>query len=147
MDIESPDLAKLFHTMSDSELLRRCGAGSLTDIARTVACAELVARGLPLPVTVDAQIAPLPYEGDFETVAQLLNPIDAHLIAGCLEASGIPTVIADNHLVQMHSLLTIAVGGVRIRVAAARADEARSIIAAFHRGELALPDDDKSYLE
>jgi hypothetical protein len=140
-------LAKHFHDISDGELLRRCSNDSLTDVAQSIAYAEIVSRGLALPDTIAAQEETVPYEGDFETVAQLLNPIDASIISGCLEAAGIPTVIADTNLVQLNSLLAIAVGGVRIRVPAARTAEAGDIIAAYHRGELALPDDDDSYRE
>ncbi|MDO8989742.1 MAG: hypothetical protein Q7U91_08915 [Sideroxyarcus sp.] len=42
---------------------------------------------------------------------------------------------------------TTAVGGVRIRVPAARAAEAREVIAAYHRGDYALSEDDDSYRE
>lgn len=148
MDKDPPALAKYFHDISDRELLRRCSTGSLTDVAQSVAYAELVSRGLALPATfTSAPEETEPYEGDFETVAQLLNPIDAFLIAGCLEAAGIPPVVADTNLVQLNSLWAIAVGGIRIRVPAARVAEAKEIIAAFHRGDLALPDDDESYRE
>jgi hypothetical protein len=147
VDIDPLALAKHFHDISDGELLRRCSAGSLTDIAQSIAYAEIVSRGLALPDTIAAREETVPYEGDFETVAQLFNPIDASIISGCLEAAGIPTVIADTNLVQLNSLLAIAVGGVRIRVPAARVAEAGEIIAAYHRGDLALPDDDDSYRE
>jgi len=147
MNIDPVELAKHFHDISDEELLHRCSDGSLTQIAQSIADAELAARGLKLPAPVTIQEEIFPYEGDFETVAQLLNPTDAYVLAGCLEAAGIPTVVADTNLVQVHSLLAIAVGGVRIRVPAARADEAKKVIAAFHRGDFALPDDDDSYRE
>lgn len=141
-------LARHFHDISDSELLRRCSTGSLTDAAKSIAYAELISRGLALPGTASsAPEANEPYEGDFETVAQFFNPIDAFLLAGSLEAAGIPPVVADSNLVQLNSLWAIAVGGIRIRVPAARAAEAKEVIAAFQRGNLALPDDDESYRE
>jgi hypothetical protein len=147
MNTDLLELAKHFHDITDEELLHRCSSVSLTETAQSIAYAELASRGLNLPNTVAAQDESVPYEGDFETVAQLLNPIDAHVIAGCLEAAGIPTVVADTNLVQVNSLLAIAVGGVRIRVPAARTAEAREVIAAFHRGDFALSDDDDSYRE
>jgi hypothetical protein len=147
MNIDPVALAKHFHDISDGELLHRCSSGSLTDVAQSIAYAELVSRGLNLPDTVTPQEEHAPYEGDFETVAQLLNPIDAYVIAGCLEAAGIPPVVADTNLVQLNSLLAIAVGGVRIRVPAAYTAEARNVIEAYYRGDFALPDDDGSYRE
>ncbi len=82
------------------------------------------------------------YEGDFVTVAQILDPTDAHILRSCLEAAGIPAIVADANMVQMHSLLSIAVGGVRIRVPEKHLVEAEEVIEAFHRGDFALPDDE-----
>ncbi len=82
------------------------------------------------------------YEGDFVTVAQILDATDAHIMRSCLEAAGIPAIIADANMVQMHSLLSIAVGGVRIRVPESHLAEAEEVIAAFHRGDFALSDDE-----
>lgn len=147
MNTDPLELKKYFHDISDEELLRRCSSGSLTEDAQSLAEAELASRGMSLPGQVTSQDENYPYEGDFETVAQYFNPTDAYVIAGCLEAAGIPTIVADTNLVQVHSLLAIAVGGVRIRVPAKRAAEAKNVIAAFYRGDFALPDDDDSYRE
>lgn len=83
----------------------------------------------------------------FATVAQLLNPTEAYLLAGCLQAAGIAAVVADANLIQANYLLAIAVGGVRILVPTARASDAAAVIAAFNRGDYALADDDQSYRE
>jgi hypothetical protein len=90
VDIDPLALAKHFYDISDGELLRRCSNGSLTDVAQSIAYAEIVSRGLALPDTIAAQEETVPYEGDFETVAQLLNPVDASIISGCLEAGRYP---------------------------------------------------------
>lgn len=82
------------------------------------------------------------YEGDFVTVAQFLNPTDAHIVSMCLEAAGIPAIVADANLVQANSLWSIAVGGVRIRVPEARVEEAQEVIDAFNRGDYAIDDSD-----
>ena len=81
------------------------------------------------------------YEGDYVTVAQYLNPTDAHIVSMCLVAAGIPAIVADANTVQTHSLMSIAVGGVRIRVPEMRVAEAEEVIAAFNRGDYALADD------
>jgi len=83
--------------------------------------------------------------GSFATVAQLLSPTDAYLLAGCLQAAGIAAVVADANLIQANYLLAIAVGGVRILVPTAHASDAAAVIAAFNRGDYALADDDESY--
>jgi hypothetical protein len=87
------------------------------------------------------------YEGDFVTVAQYLNPMDAHIVCSCLEAAGVPAIVADANLVQTNALWAIAVGGVRIRVHESRVAEAKEVIDAFNHGDFALPDDEASYLE
>lgn len=147
MNFDPLELEKYFRDISDEELLHRCNDGSLTEAAQSIADAELTSRGLKLPVLVTTPDESVPYEGDFETVAQLLNPMDANVLSGCLEAAGNPTVVADTNLVQLNSLLAIAVGGVRIRVPAARVAEAKDVIKAFNRGDFALPDDDDPYHE
>lgn len=81
------------------------------------------------------------YAGDMTIVAKYLTPTEAHLLCACLHAAGIPADAGDTHTVQMHSLLTVAVGGARVRVPAAREAEAHAVIAAFHRGEFALAED------
>lgn len=79
---------------------------------------------------------------DFEVIAQYYSPTDAHLMAACLSAAGIPAFIADANLVQANYLLAIAVGGVRIRVRTKHVAEAREVIAAFERGDYAIADDE-----
>jgi hypothetical protein len=140
-------LATYFHDISDNELLDRCRSGSLTEDAQSIAYSELAARGLGIPAADAVPEKNIQYEGDFETVAQLFNPLNAYVVAGCLEAAGIPTVVADTNLVHLNSLLAIAVGGVRIRVPAARTTEAEEVIAAYYRGDFALLDDDESFRE
>ncbi len=133
--------------MNDDELLSRLGSGALNEIAWSVAINELASRGLELPKPIGVSSGDDKYEGDFVTIAQYINPINAHIVCSCLEAAGVPAVVADANLVQMNSLLTFAVGGVRIRVPAARVSEAKDVIAAFNRGDFALPDDGEAHDE
>lgn len=78
---------------------------------------------------------------DLFIVARYLVPMEAALVRGCLEASGIPAVLADAHLMQTDLLLAPALGGVRILVPSAYLQEAQAVLAAFERGEYALADD------
>ncbi|KQQ87503.1 putative signal transducing protein [Massilia sp. Leaf139] len=75
---------------------------------------------------------------DLFIVARYLIPIEAALVQGCLEASGIPAVLADAHLMQTDLLLAPALGGVRILVPASFVQQAQATIEAFKRGEFAL---------
>ena len=78
---------------------------------------------------------------DLFIVARYLIPMEASLMQGCMEASGIPAVLADAHLMQADLLLAPALGGVRILVPAAYVQEAQAVIEAFKRGEFALDED------
>ncbi len=68
------------------------------------------------------------------TVASYPTPIEAHLARGRLEAEGLTPVLADEHLVALHGLATLALGGVKLQVPAAEASRARRALA-----ELATP--------
>ena len=74
-------------------------------------------------------------ERDLYVVARYMIPVDATLAQGCLEASGIPAMLADAHLMQTDLLLAPALGG---RAAPgpgrARAGSARGAAGAGARG-------------
>jgi hypothetical protein len=78
---------------------------------------------------------------DLFIVARYLVPMEASLMQGCLEASGIPAVLADAHLMQTDLLLAPALGGVRILVPSTYVQQAQAVLEAFERGEFALDDD------
>lgn len=78
---------------------------------------------------------------DLLTVASYDQPTEAYIVQGCLVAAGVPAVVADAELNQVDSLLTPALGGVRIRVPESYLQRAHEIIAAFNHGDYSLPDD------
>lgn len=78
---------------------------------------------------------------DLFIVARYLVPTDAYVMQGCLVAGGVPAVVADANHVQADLLIAPAAGGVRILAPAAYLAQAQDILAAFERGEYALPDD------
>jgi hypothetical protein len=87
-----------------------------------------------------------PDEGDWQTLETFFNPTEAHLLQGCLQASGVPALVTDDHTVQTHLLLASAIQ-VRVLVPERRLAHAKAVQAAWHRGEFALPDDDTQYLD
>lgn len=78
---------------------------------------------------------------DLFEVARYLVPLEARLAQGCLEASGIPAVLADEQLVQTNVLWAPALGGVRILVPQEFVQQAESVLEALRRGEFALGED------
>ena len=72
------------------------------------------------------------------TFTRVFNTLEAEMLRGCLEAEGIPATLGDVQTVQTDTLLTVAMGGVRVMVPAPFADAARQTIEAFERGALAI---------
>lgn len=80
-------------------------------------------------------------QGDFVIVARYLDATDAHVVCSCLRAAGLDALLGDANLVQTNALWSIALGGARVLVPQSQFDAAKDVIAAFERGDLALPDD------
>ena len=80
-------------------------------------------------------------ERDLYVVARYMIPMDANLAQGCLEASGIPAMLADAHLMQTDLLLAPALGGVRLLVDASNVRQAYAVLEALARGDYALDED------
>lgn len=133
------DLEIHLQRLSDGELLSRASSGALTRQAQELAEREITARGLSLPASATPpEPAEKEYEGDMTIVAKYLTPTEAHMLCSCLNAAGIPADPGDTNTVQANSLLSVAIGGARVRVPASCEAEALAVIAAYHRGEFAL---------
>lgn len=63
------------------------------------------------------------------TVATFAEPIEAHIFRNRLETEGIPSVLADEHIVSNQPWHTIAYGGVKLRVRLQDQERAAAIIA------------------
>lgn len=66
------------------------------------------------------------------TIARYSLPIEAQIARASLEAAGIPAFIADEHTINMNWLYSDALGGVRLQVPAAHAEEALALLQADH---------------
>jgi hypothetical protein len=82
-----------------------------------------------------------PYLGDMVILEKGLEPTEAHMLVACLAAAGIHADAGDTNMVQMHTLLSIAMGGASVRVAQSQQIEAKAVLAAYRRGDFALDDD------
>ncbi|MCZ8236683.1 MAG: hypothetical protein ACK520_18615 [Inhella sp.] len=78
---------------------------------------------------------------DWKLLARGLSATDAQLLCNCLHMASLQAEAADVGIVQTHGLLSIAVGGASVRVPAHQLTEAQQVMAAFHRGDLALDED------
>ena len=79
-----------------------------------------------------------PPHGDLVTVTRVFTALEAEMLRGCLESEGIPATLGDVQTVQTDTLLTVAMGGIRVMVPAPFADAARQTVEAFERGALAI---------
>jgi hypothetical protein len=134
-------LQDFFKTLADEEIAARIQRG-LTGEGDEIARRELQSRGVePPPAAAEPEDAELPYLGDKVIIARDLNPTEAHVIASCLVAAGIQADAGDVDTVRGNSLWSIALGGAKVRVPQSQLAEAQQVLAAFRRGEFALPDD------
>src|SRR5271165_2356314 len=127
MDVTPESLAEKFRLYSDEELLELFRSGDLTEMAQSIAHIELASRRIdpgppapPVSPAPDQQPEPEPdpepvVQGDLVMVARMLNPIEAEMLRGRLEAEGVPAMVADTLAYQTNAL-KLAIGGVRVMV-------------------------------
>ncbi|MGH8370204.1 MAG: hypothetical protein ACRESC_04395, partial [Gammaproteobacteria bacterium] len=77
-----------------------------------------------------------PEMDEFVTVATYDKSIDAHIALGRLAAEGIQATLFDDQMVQMDWLYSIALGGIKLRVAHSHADAARRVLETDYSHEL-----------
>jgi hypothetical protein len=99
---------------------------------------------LPFPALARAapasQAEEEPPHGEFVTVARVFNSLEAEMLRGCLQAEGIPVMLGDAQTVQTDTLLTVALGGVRVMVPASFAAAARQTLEDVARGAREIDD-------
>lgn len=76
----------------------------------------------------------------FTTIAAYLDPIEAQLALGLLQAEGIPARLDDSGTAIANWEWRLAIGGMRLRVPEEQALHARRVLAALDAGEYALDD-------
>jgi putative signal transducing protein len=75
------------------------------------------------------------------TLRAYRDPIDAELAKTRLEGAGIPAVVADQHLVGMNWLYSVAIGGVKLKVDESDLARARDALREDRSADLrAIPD-------
>ena len=70
----------------------------------------------------------VPAMDEFVTVATYDKPTDAHIALGRLAAEGIEGQLFDENMVQMDWLYSIALGGIKLRVARGDEKAARAVL-------------------
>lgn len=154
MEISKQDLAERFRALADDVLLQKVRAGTLTPLALEVALDELRSRGIEVAADSEAaeehdesagsdpDLEPdLDPDVDLVTVARYSNPLEANVLRACLESHGVFAFVWGEHLGTAHIFLSIASGGTRVQVRRDQVAQAKEIIAAFERGDLAIDEE------
>lgn len=154
MQPDRAQLAERFRDMSDEELLATLRK-DLTELAGEVARQEAQRRGLGIetPAAVDADAdpavllenAPGPEAayGPLKLCARYLNPLDAQVLATCLQSEGLAAVVMDvNTIYGVGALFgSLPRGGARVMVPESQLETALKIRAAYDAGEMAIDED------
>jgi len=142
------ELLQVFDSLSDEELLRKWNAQSVVDEVKPILLKALQSRGLNPTQDVNSQelfpgqIADLAEDSDDDenlgpavTIARCNTGFEAHILRGRLEAEGIPAIVVDEHLINAYSLISAALGGVRVQVPKAFVDNALMILKEIEENE------------
>jgi hypothetical protein len=150
MDVSEADLTEHFRWLSDEALLERLRAGTLTPLALEVAGREARSRSLEIPTAEPAQTdavadsdeSDAPEDDiDLVTIARFDNPLTANVLRACLDSHGIFAYVWGEHSFVTPVLPLVGSGGLRLQVRSDQVAEARDVIAAFERGDLAIDEE------
>jgi len=150
VDVSRQSLSEYYARLNDEQLLRPLASSELTPLATEVAGEELRRRGNDVPETPAEEPTTEPSEepatigeeigGDLILLGRYISPTEAEIVRGRLAAEGIFAVAADAHIGQMMSLMSYALGGVRVLVPESQLARAREILKAIEPGEQPAPD-------
>ena len=146
MEIGRTQLEQRFRHMSDEELLARL-AEHLTELGREVALAEAGRRGIYLEALKvsdrDGPIEVAQGHGPLRICARYVNPMNAQVLAACLQNAGLAAHVMDSDTIYSNGALfgSLTLGGVRVMVPESQLEDALKIRAAFDAGELAISED------
>jgi len=141
---ERERLTKLYASQTNEELENAAAQShDLTEIAREALRAELTKRSLYIGQLDDQSNPPEQDEAEFRdlvTIRTFSTLMEAEIARGILDAAGIESFLFDENVGRIY--LANVVGGFRLRVDAANADEANRILKESDSGTV-LPE----YLE
>ena len=136
MELDRATTLAHLSNLEDAALIALFSSGKLSEAASALARAEITRRDLAIPeLTAPIRTDDL---GEFLTLRTSLEPTDGHLLAACLQANGIPSLVADANTVQTNMLLGLALGGVRVQVPAGLMPAALELLQRYEAGEFAL---------
>lgn len=122
-------LEDVYSHRSDGELEQVAAQmADLTEVAREALRAELAKRGLYVGHLEQIADSPAPNFRDLVAIRSYWNLLDAELAKGLLGSAGIEAFLFDDNMVRMDWFNANALGGVKLRVDAANAEDAARIL-------------------
>jgi hypothetical protein len=128
MTVTRESLAEYFGSLSDDDLIAELRSEGLTELGRSVAAEEISRRNLGSDVMPESDTTPAT-DDDLVMVAQFLNPIDAEIFRGRLEADGVFAVVAD-------AVMSPALGNVRVLAPRSQLARVKEITQAIRDGSI-----------
>ncbi|HEX8816349.1 MAG TPA: hypothetical protein VF753_12680 [Terriglobales bacterium] len=127
---ERQRLASVYAGQSDGELEQVAAQmADLTEIAREALRMELDKRGLHAEQMEESSGAPAHDFRNLLTIRTFWSLAEADLAKGLLEAEGIEAFLFDDNVVRQNVFYANALGGIKLRVDAANAQEADRVLA------------------
>src|SRR5882672_9344643 len=122
-------LAANYGGMTDGELLRLArNAESLTELAWDALVDEMDRRHLESPHDAAPEVRQELEMRQLVTIRQFRDLPEALLAKGSLESVGIECFLADENLVRLDWFISNFIGGIKLNVRAADAEDARKIL-------------------
>lgn len=76
------------------------------------------------------------------TIGRYLNPIEAHIVKGRLEAEGVPAYVQHEHHIWAKWTISLALGYVKVQVRPKDVEASSAVIEKLQAGEYALADEE-----
>jgi len=128
-DRERARLTELYASMVDEELHQVASeAWSLSDISYDALAAEITKRSLPIALNDTPPPGNMPEKRDLVKVARFRDLPQALLAKGTLDSASIACFLVDDNIVRMDWFWSTLIGGIKLMVDAANADEAAAIL-------------------
>jgi Putative prokaryotic signal transducing protein len=143
MTVTRQNLVDHFERFSDDELLNEFQSGELTALAQDIATAELqrreidLSKGKPETPQPQADVGIASSSEDLVLVARFNDPVSAYLLQSCLDAEGVPAIVADAFAYQ-NMPFGAGVGGIRVLVPESYCERAAEIKSDIDRGDYKL---------
>jgi hypothetical protein len=146
MTVTRQSLAERFRHLDDEELVTEFQSGGLTELASEVAATEIESRGIdisqyeqrpPPCAEPELKLEPIAASEDLVLLARFYDVSSAYLLQSCLDAQGVPSIVAD---ALTYQAAMGGISGVRVLVPESYFTRAAEIKSRIDNGDYRLDD-------